>query len=69
MAEKLGKAWKKSTPAEESKFIDGYIGDIPVQIKPVTYLSKKPTVRDNMNIQVVYYKKTSKYLYIYTKLL
>ncbi len=69
LAEKLGKEWKKSTPAEESKFIDGYIGDIPVQIKPATYLSKKPTVRDNMTIQVVYYKKTSKYLYIYTKLL
>lgn len=69
LAEKLGKEWKKSTPAEESKFIDGYIGDIPVQIKPSTYLSKKPTVRDKIRIQVVYYKKTSKYLYIYTKLL
>lgn len=69
LAEKLGREWKKSTPAEESRFIDGFIGGMPVQIKPATYLSKKPTVRDTMNIQVVYYKKTSKYLYVYTKLL
>jgi len=69
LAEKLDKKWKKSTPAEESKFIDGYIGETPVQIKPATYLSKKPTIRDKIDIQMVYYKKTNKYLYIYTKLL
>lgn len=69
IAEKLGKDWTKASPEEESKNIDGYIGDTPVQIKPVSYLSKKPTVRDNIEVETIYYKKTSKYLYIYTKLL
>jgi hypothetical protein len=69
IAEKLGKEWVKATPEEESKNIDGYIGNIPVQIKASTYLSKRPTVRDNIEIEIVYYKKTAKYLYIYTKML
>lgn len=69
LAEKLNKQWRKSTPSEESKNIDGFIGKTPIQIKPATYLSKKPTVRDEIKVEIIYYKKTSKYLYIYTKLL
>ncbi|MBD3202713.1 MjaI family restriction endonuclease [Candidatus Woesearchaeota archaeon] len=69
IAERLGEEWVKATPEDESKNIDGYIGETPVQIKPSTYLSKKPTVRDNIEVEIIYYKKTSKYLYIYTKML
>lgn len=69
LAEKLNKEWRKSTPSEESKNIDGFIDKTPVQIKPATYLSKKPTVRDDIKAEIIYYKKTGKYLYIYTKLL
>lgn len=69
LAERLCEEWKKATPAEESKNIDGFIGKIPVQIKPLTYLSKKPVVHDNITVEIVYYKKTSKYLYIYAKFL
>jgi len=69
IAEKLNKKWRKASPEEESKNIDGFIGETPVQIKADTYLSKKPTVRENIGIEMIYYKKTTKYLYIYTKLL
>jgi len=32
-----GTHWRWSKPDEESKGIDGYIGNIPVSIKPFTY--------------------------------
>ncbi len=34
-------AYKLSTPEDESKGIDDYIGNVPVSIKPETYKSKK----------------------------
>jgi len=46
LSEKKGKKWRSALPVEESKSIDGYIGEIPVSIKPSTYLAKKPTVRE-----------------------
>ena len=69
LAEKLDEGWRRASPEEESKNIDGFIGDNPVQIKPISYLSKNPTVRDDIVVEIIYYKKTAKYLYIYTKLL
>ena len=57
--------WRTATSEEESKNIDGYIGNIPIQIKPITYLSKKTSVREKINIEVIYYKRTDKYLYLY----
>ncbi len=69
LAEKKGVKWCSATPEEESKNIDGYIGDIPVSIKPSTYLAKKPTVRENIDVEMIYYNKTDKYLYIYTKII
>jgi len=60
--------YRLANPNEESQNIDGYIGDIPVQIKPSTYLAKKATVRETIEIEMIYYKKTNKYLYIYTTL-
>lgn len=67
LAEQSGVKWRTATPEEESKNIDGYIGERPVQIKPTTYLSKKSSVRDTIEAETVYYKRTDKYLYIYTK--
>ena len=32
--------YRNSTSEEESKGIDGYIGDLPVSIKPITYKTK-----------------------------
>ncbi|MCP1715678.1 hypothetical protein J2T58_001545 [Methanocalculus alkaliphilus] len=60
-------SWKNATAEEESQNIDGFIGGRPVQIKPHTYLSQKPIVRENINIETIYYKQTPTYMYIYTK--
>nr|BAL58220.1 type II restriction enzyme MjaI [uncultured prokaryote] len=39
-AEIKGTTYRLSEPEEESKGIDGYLGDIPVSIKPHTYKAK-----------------------------
>ncbi len=41
---------------EESKGIDGYIGNIPVSIKPDTY-KVKAALREDIGVKIIYYKK------------
>lgn len=48
--------YKLSTPEDESKGIDGYIGDIPISIKPETYKAKK-SLSEQIDVKVIYYKK------------
>jgi len=48
--------YKLSTPEDESKGIDGYIGDIPVSIKPETYKSKK-SLNEKIDVKFIFYKK------------
>lgn len=48
--------YKLSPPEDESKGIDGYIGDLPISIKPVTYKSKK-SLSEKINIKFIYYEK------------
>lgn len=56
IAEKKNAQYRRATPEEESKNIDGYIGDIPVQIKPVTYKTKN-MLHENIGVQLIYYEK------------
>lgn len=39
LAGKVGKSWRLASVEEEAKGIDGFIGDIPVQIKSITSFS------------------------------
>ena len=55
-AEIKGLDYRFSDFTEESKGIDGYIGGVPVSIKPETY-KIKPTLRENISVKMVYYKK------------
>jgi len=48
--------YKLSPPEDESKGIDGYIGDLPISIKPVTYKSKK-SLSEKINIKFIYHEK------------
>ncbi|MEM2179126.1 MAG: MjaI family restriction endonuclease [Candidatus Aenigmatarchaeota archaeon] len=51
-----GKKYRMATPKEESKGIDGFIGNIPVSIKPETYKIKK-MLREEIKAQIIFYKK------------
>jgi len=48
--------YRLSDFTEESKGIDGFIGGIPVSIKPETYKTK-PALRENIEVKTIYYEK------------
>lgn len=48
--------YRLSTPQEESKGIDGFIGDIPVSIKPITYKTKN-MLREIIDVKFIFYDK------------
>jgi len=51
-----GVSYRLSNPEEEAKGIDGYIGDIPVSIKPHTY-KMKAALPEHIAIKIIYYRK------------
>lgn len=55
-AEIKGTNYRLATPEEESKGIDGYIGDIPVSIKPHTY-EVKAALPEQIDVKIIFYKK------------
>jgi uncharacterized protein YukE len=55
-AEKFGLNYKLSTPKEESEGIDGYIGNVPVSIKPKSYQSEQ-ALPEEIEADIIYYEK------------
>jgi len=55
-AEIKGTNYRIAEPEEESKGIDGYIGDIPVSIKPYTY-ELKAALPEHIETKIIYYRK------------
>jgi len=53
----LNKKYKFSTPEDESRGIDGYIGDMPVSIKPHTYKAQSLTLSEQIDVKIIYYEK------------
>ena len=47
--------YRLAEPDEESQGIDGYIGEMAVSIKPVTYKSKY--LSENIDVPIIYYDK------------
>jgi len=48
--------YRRSTPEEEARFIDGYIGETPVSIKPFTYKTKN-MLHENIDVKMIHYEK------------
>lgn len=48
--------YRLATKEEESQGIDGYIGYIPVSIKPLTYKSKS-NLAEEITVEIIYYEK------------
>ena len=55
-AESKGVDYRVSDNTDESKGIDGYIGGIPVSVKPDTYKSKKG-LSESITVKIIYYSK------------
>ena len=49
--------YRLATPQEESRGIDGFIGNTPVSIKPVIYKVKN-ALREEIKIKIIFYTKT-----------
>ncbi len=49
--------YRLAEPKEESQGIDGFIGDIPVSIKPITYKTKN-ALREEIKAKIIFYNKT-----------
>jgi uncharacterized protein YukE len=49
-------SYRLSEADEEAKGIDGYIGEIPVSIKPHTY-SAKASLPEHIDVKIIYYRK------------
>ena len=56
IAERKWVRYRRSTPEEESRFIDGYIGETPVSIKPITYKTKG-MLHENIDVKLIFYEK------------
>lgn len=48
--------YRLADPKEESEGIDGYIGNIPISIKPITYKTKN-MLSEKIEVKIIYYEK------------
>ncbi len=48
--------YRLATPGEESRGIDGFVGEVPVSIKPITYKTKN-ALREVIQCKIVFYEK------------
>lgn len=48
--------YRLANPNEESKGIDGFIGNVPVSIKPITYKTKN-MLNENIDVKIIFYDK------------
>jgi len=49
--------YRLAKPNEESQGIDGFIGDVAVSIKPITYKTKD-ALREEIKAKIIFYNKT-----------
>jgi len=59
LAKMSGTSYRVATPSEESKGIDGYIGERPVSIKPISY-KQMSRLSESIRVPIVYYEKKDK---------
>ncbi|MDD2390927.1 MAG: MjaI family restriction endonuclease [Desulfobacterales bacterium] len=64
IAESKNEPYRLSNPSEEAKGIDGYIGNLPVSVKPVSYRQKN-MLNESINVHIIYYEKKKTGLTVY----
>lgn len=56
VAVQKGVEYRLASPKEEARGIDGFIGDLPVSIKPTTYRTKK-ALPEEIKAKIIFYEK------------
>jgi len=64
LANKYNTSYRLANAHEESLNIDGFIGNIPVQIKSETYKTKTNVKNEKIKVPIIFYNKTDKYITI-----
>ena len=54
-AKRIGKPYRPSSAGDESKGIDGYIGDEPASVKPESYKYNRAR-REAIKVPIIWYK-------------
>ena len=57
ISKKTGKKYRIATPEEESRGIDGFINNVPVSIKPLTYKLERKRLEEKIKAKIIYYEK------------
>lgn len=57
VAQEKGESFRASTVEEESRGIDGFIGERPVSIKPHTYRVAAMQLPESISADIIYYQK------------
>jgi len=57
-SELLGQKYSLASPENEARGIDGFIGTIPVSIKPITYKTKS-SLAEKIDAKIIFYEKKS----------
>ncbi len=63
LSEKRGEPYRLSSPEEEARGIDGYVGDTAYSIKPSTYQAMD-RLPETIDVSMIYYEKTKSGLVI-----
>jgi len=58
IAKQKGVDYRLSTPEEEKKGIDGYVGDTPYSIKPSSY-KNMDSLNETIDVKIIVYKETN----------
>lgn len=56
LSEMYGREFRRSSAEEESRGIDGYIGEQPVSLKPTTYMDN---LQEDISAPIVFYEEYS----------
>lgn len=66
LADKFDTDYRMAEPEEESKNIDGYLGDQPVSIKPEEDAAKDGQLASiDIDVPLIFYKSTDTFIHIY----
>ena len=52
----VSKPFRTANPEEETRGIDGYIGEVPISIKPTNYKTK-PSLGERIDASIDFYEK------------
>lgn len=56
LAQKRQRSFRRASPEEEARGIDGFIGEEAVSIKPESYKSKAPQLPEKIRCVIIYYE-------------